>query len=596
MKKIIYLYFLFFVGIINAATIDVKVYNVNNNSVTGALVKLYNNQWTLIGTANTNNTGRATFSGLSYGTYHYEVFYNGAVQEFWGGKEDLNLNQSKITNNFTRSWPYRYGINSLSDISVGEQATYQITVKNGLSFARDVKVEIWIDRDQQSSWDFHQLSQAITINSNTTGNINFSFTPQESGTYYCKMNILTYNNGAADYIVSDSYGWTVSFEATEILPVNSGFMTYHSYSDYEAWDSNLYLFDFSSKVKTAISQSWNIDHEMNAHISPDGTKIVFMGDNAGSPRDWDIYLWEIGSANQPVNLTNVNGLRDEDPKFSPDGTKIIFKQAGDIKEMNLSGTIVNSITTDGYTVEESMPYYTTNGLKVIYARGAGENSDIYIMNTDGTSKTALFNVSQVTEYYPIVRDDTTFFYSKWISAYNQNDQIMLGNMQNSTSTVLSVNDANSNNSDAYPVGSDYLVFASTRSGGTGGYDLYLGQISTGSVWNLNDYGVNSSVEELGPCYFLITPNNQTQEMKTVINETTKQYVSVYPNPSKGNFIITGKQLNRIEIIGLDGKMLKTQIPSSNMSSINVSDIPTGIYFLKAITIDDKIHIQKIIIE
>lgn len=596
MKKIIYFYLLFFVGIINAATIDVKVYNVNNNSVTGALVKLYNNQWTLIGTANTNNTGKATFSGLSYGTYHYEVYYTGEVQEFWGGKEDLNLYQSKITSNFTRSWPYRYDINSLSDISVGEQANYQITVKNGLSFARDVKVEIWIDRDQQSSWDFHQLSQAVTVDGNTTGDINFSFTPQDSGTYYCKMNILTYNNGAADYIVSDSYGWTVSFEATETLPVNSGFMIYHSYSDYEAWDSNLYMFDFSSKVKTAISQGWNIDHEMNAHISPDGTMIVFMGDNAGSPRDWDIYLWEIGSANQPANLTNVNGLRDEDPKFSPDGTKIIFKQAGDIKEMNLSGTIVNSITTDGYTVEESMPYYTTNGLKVIYARGAGENSDIYIMNTDGTSKTALFNVSQVTEYYPIVRDDTTFFYSKWISAYNQNDQIMLGNMQNSTSTVLSVNDANSNNSDAYPVGSDYLIFTSTRSGGIGGYDLYLGQISTGSVWDFNDYGVNSSIEELGPCYFLSTPMNQTQEMKTNINETTKQYISVYPNPSKGNFTITGKQLNRIEIIGLDGKMLKTQIPSSNLGSINVSDLRTGVYFLKAITVDDKICIRKIVIE
>lgn len=596
MKKIIYFYLLFFVGIINAATIDVKVYNVNNNSVPGALVKLYNNQWTLIGTANTNNTGKATFSGLSYGTYHYEVYYTGAVQEFWGGKEDLNLYQSKITSNFTRSWPYRYEINSLSDIVVGEQATYQITVKNGLSFARDVKVEIWIDRDQQSSWDFHQLSQAVTVDGNTTGNINFSFTPQDSGTYYCKMNILTYNNGAADYIVSDSYGWTVSFEATETLPVNSGFMIYHSYSDYEAWDSNLYMFDFSSKVKTAISQGWNIDHEMNAHISPDGTKIVFMGDNAGSPRDWDIYLWEIGSANQPANLTSVNGLRDEDPKFSPDGTKIIFKQAGDIKEMNLSGTIVNSITTDGYTVEESMPYYTTNGSKVIYAQGAGENSDIYIMNTDGTNKTVMFNVSQVTEYYPIVRDDTTFFYSKWISAYNQNDQIMLGNLQNSTNTVLSVNDVNSNNSDAYPVGSDYLIFTSTRSGGIGGYDLYLGQVSTGSVWNLNDYGVNSSIEELGPCYFLSTPINQTQEMKTNINETTKQHISVYPNPSKGNFIITGKQLNRIEIIGLDGKMLKTQIPSSNLGSINVSDLRTGVYFLKAITLDDKIYIQKIIVE
>ena len=40
-----------------------------------------------------------------------------------------------------------------------------------------------------------------------------------------------------------------------------------------------------------------------------------------------------------------------------------------------------------------MPYYTTDGSKVIYAQGASENSDIYMVNTDGTNKTVLFNVA-----------------------------------------------------------------------------------------------------------------------------------------------------------------------------------------------------------
>ena len=62
---------------------------------------------------------------------------------------------------------------------------------------------------------------------------------------------------------------------------------------------------------------------MNGVFSPDGTKIVFMGDKKKGQRNWDIFLWTVGGG-EPVNLTNGGG-RDEDPKFSPDGTKIVFK-------------------------------------------------------------------------------------------------------------------------------------------------------------------------------------------------------------------------------------------------------------------------------
>lgn len=297
------------------------------------------------------------------------------------------------------------------------------------------------------------------------------------------------------------------------FPLNEGFIIYHSYSNYDAWESKMLMYNFSTNIKTELSANWNIDNTMNAHISPDGLKIVFMGDNSGLPRDWDIYIWNIGSTNHPTNLTNCNDMRDEDPKFSPDGNSIVFKQNGDIKVMNLSGNIIHTLTNDEYAIEESMPYFTTDGKQVIYAKDDNEKSDIYIISIDGTGITSLYSEVGVSEYYPIIKDNASFFYTRWFSSSSQIDQIYQGDFFGNTNS-LSINDIDSDNSDVYPMNSDYLFFSSNRKGSIGGYDIYLGKISTGEVWSLTDFGINSSLEDLGVCYFS-SSNNITPKTNTI---------------------------------------------------------------------------------
>lgn len=310
------------------------------------------------------------------------------------------------------------------------------------------------------------------------------------------------NNAAVETAQSPT-STQLKTNAIQAKPSITGKLVYHSYSCYACAGTKMYIYNFSTNTLTWVSQNWNIDYPMNAHFSPDGTKIVFMGQPAGSG-DWDIYLWTIGSSSAPTNLTVGNNLRDEDPKFSPNGYRIAFKQAGDLKLMELTGNISN-VVTNTPTIEEGMPYYNDDATALLYAQGAGSSSDIYKINIDGTNNTALANVSGVQEYYPIKRDQNTFLYSRWYSSTDHHDQVYMGYFANSTRTRLPFNNNNAEYADAYPCGTDNVILSSNRSGTVGGYDLYVANITSGAIYSLSTYntGINSSVDELGSAY---TPN------------------------------------------------------------------------------------------
>jgi Tol biopolymer transport system component len=327
------------------------------------------------------------------------------------------------------------------------------------------------------------------------------------------------------------------------IPSLAGKLVFHVYSDYSAWDGKLFLLDFAARSLTEISANWNINHTLNAHFSPDGAKMVFMGDEAGGAQDWDIFIWDVGSTEAPTNLTKPNDRREEDPKFSPDGTKIAFKErrwdftlndfAYDIKTMNLDGTAGAPVThNEGVTnPEDSMPFYSQNGQNVIYARGVNENSDIYIVDVHGANNQPLENVSGVQEYYPVARDDSTFLYTRWDTATNRNDQIYLGYFDGTPAVALSFNDVAANDSDPYPAGDQYVFLSSTRAGGQGNYDLYLADINSGAIWSLSEINpnLNSSLHELGASY-VSAEGAATVNSTAVPRRFTLSLSQNYPNP------------------------------------------------------------------
>lgn len=158
--------------------------------------------------------------------------------------------------------------------------------------------------------------------------------------------------------------------------------------EYGDGSSNLYLHDFKSKSTRQLNQpGWNIEDPMNAHFSPDGRYLTFMGRQNGA---WHVFAWAIGGTQAPSNLTAAIGGRNEDPKFSFDGRQVVLKHEGDIRLATLvfngDGSVGVSawkaVTGDGWSTEESMPFLTPSGKYVVYATGAGDSLRVVRRNLE----------------------------------------------------------------------------------------------------------------------------------------------------------------------------------------------------------------------
>lgn len=284
-------------------------------------------------------------------------------------------------------------------------------------------------------------------------------------------------------------------------PALLGRLFFHSYSCYGCGDSELYMYDFAARSLSEISTGWSMQDPMNLHVSPDGKSILFMGRTNAS--GWDVFRWTVGSALAPVNLTASFGTtRDEDPKYAFDGNKIIFKQNGTLMEMDTTGRLIRSVPVS--QAEASMPYYAKGDSLLLYSGNetSGSTADLFCLRLNNGMESPVSAIAGLEEYYPITRDDTSFYFTRWYSTDNHNDQIYLGFFNGRPAARLAFNEAFQNYSDACPVSNRYLVVSSTTTGGQGGYDLYVADIITGKHWSLDLYrnGINTTKNELGACY------------------------------------------------------------------------------------------------
>ncbi len=332
-----------------------------------------------------------------------------------------------------------------------------------------------------------------------SGNQNISFT---AAARYVRITFT--GSGTGDWAsLSDVMVYANETNETSNL---TGRVVYHSYHSYGDGTSQIFVLNLGTKELRCLSSEWtNVTDPMNAVWSPDGSRIIFMGINSNN--SWDLYSYTIGAEGNPVNLTNSSDSREEDPKFFPgSNNNIVYKCTSggtySLKSMNIETNTVSTIYSST-SIECSMPYCSSDGSTIYFSGLSNGETDIYRVPSSGGSaaKVTGCSVSGAFEYYPIIKDNTGFYFTKHTNSAPE-DQIYFKNLSSGTISSMLFNVSGYDNSDACVVDSAHTIISSTRSGGNGAYDLYICDNNTGNAWSLKNYNisVNTVKNELGACY------------------------------------------------------------------------------------------------
>lgn len=462
-----------------------------------------------------------------------------------------------------------------------------------MSFSRNVKVELWIDKNKSvEGWS--EISSEQTIASNSEQAFEFNYTPTLPGSYYYKYRVLAYNDGANNYIPTDSYFWNDAFNINQSsLPNLNGIIVFHTYTSYFNFDGTLHILDLSKQTITDLNfNDW--DGCANPSVSPYENKIVFMAvpHSSHSYDSLELILYNI-STGEITRLTN-NDVADEDPKFSPNGIDVVFKRNGDIYKINTNDNSVEQLTSTS-TAEEWAPFFSSDGSKIFYTSRTNNNDDIWQMDADGQNPKALIEGSN-NEWYPQTIDDQHFLYT----LTNNGDNIYEYTLSGGVSGKLNTN-SSSDDSDPFYIYDNYCGFSSSRDGN---YDLYIGNMQTGEVWKI--YDAPQTLSALGGSYPM--PSKPTGIDKTELENQSFLLSQNYPNPfnpittieySLPSISIRGNSKVSLVIYDLLGRKIKTLVNKEQPSGIykvtfNGIGLSNGIYFYR-LNAGNRTEIKKIIL-
>jgi WD40-like Beta Propeller Repeat/RTX calcium-binding nonapeptide repeat (4 copies) len=189
--------------------------------------------------------------------------------------------------------------------------------------------------------------------------------------------------------------------------------------------SNVYVMDAdgANLQRLTNTPSFSEGEDYDATWAPDGSWLAFTSTRSEGPHDPDnpssnsssdreIYRMDADGTNEQQLTATTSRFSDEQPSISPDGTKIAFASNRhwhdffadpdqlDIYVMNADGTNVQRLTSDAAPNSPTLnlesysqnPAWSPDGTRIAYESTRSGNSEIWVMNADGTGEPV--NVSQ----------------------------------------------------------------------------------------------------------------------------------------------------------------------------------------------------------
>lgn len=152
----------------------------------------------------------------------------------------------------------------------------------------------------------------------------------------------------------------------------------------------LYVVDYQLQNPTYITTE--ISPTDGVSVSNDGQWVAFVGVLGNN---WDIYVRNVVSG-ENRRLTDDPAF-DANPAISPLGDRVLFVSNRDVSGsrsevyvVNIDGTNLTRLTFNNNFIIH--PTWSPDGTRILYAYADGPDSNLFIMDTDGT------NVEQLTNF------------------------------------------------------------------------------------------------------------------------------------------------------------------------------------------------------